>query len=76
MSKTLTTRIKNKTDTSANWEAVPDFVPLEGEIIVYSDKKKIKIGDGNTKISQLPFLNTLSVTVSTSDSETLVFSND
>ncbi len=75
MNKTLETRIKNKTDTSANWEAVPDFVPLRGEIIVYSDKRKIKIGDGSTTISQLPFLDTLSATVS-SGSETLVFSNN
>ena len=52
----LKTRIKQKTDTSANWAKATNFVPLKGEIIVYSDLNRIKIGDGVTKVTALPFL--------------------
>ena len=54
--KNLTTRIKHKTDTSANWAKAVNFVPLKGEIIVYSDLRKIKVGDGVTKVNSLQFL--------------------
>lgn len=55
MSKTVKTRIQNKIDTSANWAKATSFVPLNGELIVYSDLKKIKIGDGVTVVGSLPF---------------------
>ena len=45
-------RIKN--DTSYNW-AKASFIPKEDEIILYTDILQIKIGDGVTKISDLPF---------------------
>lgn len=54
--KNINTRIKHKTDTSANWAKAVNFVPLKGEIIVYSDLRKIKIGDGTTKVNSLQFL--------------------
>ena len=54
--KNLTTRIKHKTDTSANWAKAVNFIPLKGEIIIYSDLRKIKVGDGTTKVNSLPFL--------------------
>ena len=53
--KNLTTRIKHKIDTSANWAKAVNFVPLKGEIIVYSDTYQIKVGDGVTKVNDLPF---------------------
>lgn len=56
MSKTVKTRIQNKIDTSANWAKATNFTPLKGEIIIYSDLKKIKIGDGVTKVGALQFL--------------------
>lgn len=65
-------RIKSKHDSTANWNAAIGFVPLEGEIIVYNDYKTItkevdgetcqvqvpgiKIGDGQTYVQDLPFL--------------------
>ena len=55
--KTIKTRIQNKIDTSANWAKATTFVPLKGEIIIYSDLKKIKIGDGTTTVGSLPFAN-------------------
>lgn len=53
--KNLTTRIKHKIDTSANWAKAVNFIPLKGEIIIYSDTCQIKVGDGVTKVNDLPF---------------------
>ena len=55
--KTLTTRVQQKSDTSANWAKATNFTPLKGEIIVYTDLRKIKIGDGVTKVGVLEFVN-------------------
>lgn len=49
-----------KIDTSENWAKAVNFVPDIFTIIVYSDDgsaPKIKIGDGKTKVNDLPFLN-------------------
>ena len=45
-----------KQDTTINWEKAKNFIPKEGEILLYDDNK-IKIGDGKTKINDLPFSN-------------------
>ena len=63
------TRIRTKTDTTANWQSQRTFVPLRGEIIIYSDYDSktdslgnrvfipaIKIGDGSTYGIDLPFV--------------------
>lgn len=55
-SKTFQSRIVQKHDTQANWEKATNFIPLKGEIIVYDDISKIKIGDGTTKINDLKFI--------------------
>ena len=55
--KTFQGRIIQKHDTEANWKKATNFVPLKGEIIVYDDLKKIKIGDGITKVGNLAFIN-------------------
>lgn len=55
--KTLTTRIQQKRDTSANW-TTKDPVLLNGELIIVntaSGETRFKIGDGTKKYSQLPF---------------------
>ena len=56
--KTLKTRIQNKRGTTAEWAAgtAPNFVPKDGEIVAYTDVHRIKIGDGSTKVSALPFV--------------------
>ena len=51
------TRIIQKHDSSANWAKATTFVPLKGEIIIYDDLGKIKIGDGAAKVNDLPFAN-------------------
>lgn len=48
-------RIVQKHDSSANWAKAINFIPLKGEIIVYDDLNKIKIGDGTTKVNDLDF---------------------
>ena len=58
--KILGARMINKHDTQVNWESVPDFVPYEGEIVVYDTDDnfaypRFKIGDGITTIGELPF---------------------
>lgn len=70
----MNTRIQNKRDTTAKWNAARGFVPLAGEVIIYTDYKTIrkeidgemknvlipgvKIGDGQTYVQDLPFVDT------------------
>ena len=53
--KTYQSRIVQKHDSSANWAKATNFIPLKGEIIIYDDLNKIKIGDGTTKVNDLSF---------------------
>ena len=53
--KTYQGRIVQKHDSSANWAKATNFIPLKGEIIIYDDLNKIKIGDGITKVGNLKF---------------------
>lgn len=56
----LNTRIRNKRDTVANWEA-NNPVLLDGELIVVDTEDgtvKLKIGDGVKTYSELSFLDT------------------
>lgn len=57
--KTFQGRIIQKHDTKANWDKATNFVPLKGEIIIYDDLNKIKIGDGTTTIVKLPYSTTI-----------------
>lgn len=59
--KIINTRVVNKHDTEAKWNAATTFVPKQGEIIIYDkdsnyDYERIKIGDGSTVVSSLPFV--------------------
>lgn len=56
-------RVQQKHDTEANWIKATNFTPNAGEIIVYDPDgictyARIKIGDGNTNVNNLPFVNT------------------
>ena len=47
--------------TEAEWNKLPDFVPLCGELIVFDPDRlhrysRVKIGDGVTKLQNLYFL--------------------
>ena len=50
----------NKHNTQAVWDAMTDYIPDKGEIIVYdiddnADHERFKIGDGVRTVSKLPF---------------------
>ena len=41
MTKTIKSRISQKHDIEANWLLVPDFIPLNGEIIIYDEDENL-----------------------------------
>lgn len=45
-----------KKDTTENWNKAKNFIPKENELIFYIDTEQYKIGNGKTKINDLPFL--------------------
>lgn len=58
--KTINSRIIHKHDTEAHWLLAVNFIPRQGEIIVYDkdstyNYERFKIGDGVTLVSALPF---------------------
>lgn len=55
INKTFKSRIILKHDISTNWEKATNFKPLQGELIIYDDLNKIKIGNGGDYINDLPF---------------------
>lgn len=44
-------------NTTAGWNADPTYIPLSGEIVIYTDVNNIKIGDGTVPVIDLPFVN-------------------
>ena len=69
--KMLKTRVINKHETQEDWEKAVNFIPLEGEVIIYDPdnnhkKPRIKIGNGilnpetgiveGTNVNDLPFI--------------------
>ena len=75
MDKYFNVRIKLRNDSWTNWEERKDFIPYDGEVIIYDipteeEKSKynlnslnyqiIKIGDGIKTLRQLPAINELS----------------
>lgn len=72
MSATINTRVQLKRDTTENWNNATGFIPLQGEVIIYTDYSSyekeingqmetilipnIKIGTGNSYVQDLPFV--------------------
>ena len=59
--KTFNCRVMNKSDIEANWKSRSDFIPLNGEMIIFTQGEgyshaRIKIGDGITDVNSLPFV--------------------
>jgi hypothetical protein len=59
--KFIDSRIINKHDIEANWNSNPNFIPSQGEIILYDidenySFERFKIGDGITDVINLPFV--------------------
>lgn len=60
--KNIKSRIVHKHDIEAHWNLATNFVPLQGEIIIYDidenyNYERFKIGDGKTNVNELPFAN-------------------
>lgn len=54
-------RYQQKIDTETNWNKAVNFIPLEGEIIVYKEDSthaysRMKIGDGKKTVIELAFI--------------------
>ena len=54
-------RLVQKHDIQANWEKATGFIPMAGEVIIYDvdsthEYERVKIGDGKTLVSALPFV--------------------
>ena len=61
VTKTIKSRIQQKHDIEANWIKAVNFIPMMGELIVYDpdashDECRLKIGDGQTLVNNLPFI--------------------
>lgn len=51
-------RLQLKQDVSSNWELISDaFVPLAGEVIIFTDLNRFKVGNGTSTLAQLRFAN-------------------
>lgn len=48
---------KIKYDTSEGWANNLEYIPKEGELIIYTDLPAIKVGDGLAYAVDLPFVN-------------------
>lgn len=58
--KNVNARVVFKHDTEANWKLAINFIPKAGELIIYDKDSshsydRFKIGDGITKVNDLPF---------------------
>lgn len=59
--KNIKSRVIHKHDIEAHWLLAENFIPKQGEIIVYDIDEnyayeRFKIGDGETLVSALPFV--------------------
>ena len=59
--KNIKSRIVHKHDVELNWNKATNFIPKQGEIIVYDidsnhSYERIKIGDVATNVNNLPFV--------------------
>lgn len=66
----LPIRVIQSHDTKENWDKLESFVPASGEVIIYDPDDSInitryKIGDGVTKLSNLPMFTGIPVTGTT-----------
>ena len=58
-------RIQLKNDIEEHWQQAENFVPRQGELIIYNAETgagkynfpRFKVGDGHTPVSSLPFFN-------------------
>lgn len=59
--KNIKTRIVHKHDVETNWLKATNFIPKQGELIIYDvdanyTYARFKIGDGVSNVNNLPFV--------------------
>lgn len=59
--KNINARFQNKHDVEASWLNLTNFIPLQGELIIYDPDEnysypRVKVGDGVLDINTLPFI--------------------
>ena len=59
--KRIVGRVVQKHDIEANWLKATNFIPMQGEVIIYDidstySYERVKVGDGKTLVSALPFI--------------------
>ena len=59
--KTIKSRIIHKHAVESDWLKATNFIPKQGEIIIYDKDsthsyERVKVGDGSTVVSSLPFI--------------------
>lgn len=59
--KVFNGRIIHKNDIEENWEKAINFIPKKSELIIYNPdnthaQARVKVGDGVTKVNDLPFI--------------------
>lgn len=74
--KQINGRIVHKHDTEANWNKATNFIPKNGEIIIYDPDStysyaRVKVGNGSTVVTSLPFIDNAIKTVQTNLSDTV-----
>ena len=69
-------RIQHKHDTTENWNKAANFIPLQGEIIIYTDTNKLKIGNGINTVSELAYISDYKVIKTISENQTFVLTHD
>ena len=74
--KLIDGRIVHKHDTEANWNKATNFIPKKGETIIYDPDStysyaRVKVGDGTTKVTSLPFIDNAIKTAQTNLSDTV-----
>lgn len=71
-SNIVNARIQLKNDIEANWDLAVNFVPRQGELIIYNAESgddeikaypRFKVGDGSTTVVNLPFIKGLGATM-------------
>ena len=73
---TIKTRIQLKNDTEAHWDLAVNFVPKEGEVIIYSADdthpfSRLKVGNGSTTVNRLDYIPNRGNILIYTDKETL-----
>lgn len=67
----INVRVQQKIDTLENWNKAVNFIPKKGEIIIFSDIGKFKVGDGTTLLADLSYFLDITSFITVEDIDTI-----